>query len=126
MIGKEGARRKRQVRIRKKIVGCAERPRLSVFRSLRHFHAQLIDDREGKTLIGLSTQSKEFQALEEASRNAGNLQGAKELGRMLAKKATGLTGEAKISQVVFDRGGFLYHGRVKAFAEGAREGGLKF
>jgi len=123
MIHKENARRRRQERIRKKIVGSAERPRLSVFKSLKHFHAQLIDDREGKTLIGLSTQSKEFQALDEASRNAGNVKGAKELGKMLAKKAAL---ESKISRVIFDRGGFLYHGRVKAFAEGAREGGLKF
>ncbi len=123
MIHKETARRKRQVRIRKKIVGTAERPRLAVFKSLRHFHAQLIDDREGKTLIGLSTQSKEFHSLKEESRNAGNIQGAKELGKILAKK---VIESAKISQVIFDRGGFLYHGRVKAFAEGAREGGLKF
>ncbi len=115
---KKMIREMRRIRIRKKILGTSERPRLSLFRSLNHVYAQIIDDLEGKTLLGISTRSKEFGK----SKDAGNVKGAKELGKLVAKKAM----EKKISQVVFDRGGFLYHGRVKAFAEGAREGGLKF
>lgn len=115
---KHFAREYRRRRIRKKILGTSERPRLSIFRSLSHLYAQLINDLEGKTLLGFSTRSKDFKA----SKEAGNIKGAHELGKMVAKKAL----EKKITQVVFDRGGFLYHGRVKAFADGAREGGLKF
>ncbi|MBI3541408.1 MAG: 50S ribosomal protein L18, partial [Deltaproteobacteria bacterium] len=84
----------------------------------KHLHAQIINDLDGKTLLGLSTLSKDFKG----SKLAGNVEGAKELGKLVAKRAL----ESKIDQVVFDRGGFLYHGRIKAFAEGAREGGLKF
>ncbi len=112
------ARQRRKERIRKKIQGTASKPRLSLFRSVKHLTAQLIDDAQGKTLIGLSTLSKEFSE----KKKAGNVEGAREFGRLLAKKAL----EKKICEVVFDRGGFLYHGRVKAFADGAREGGLKF
>jgi large subunit ribosomal protein L18 len=115
---KKIARRHRQERIRKRIHGTTERPRLSLHRSLNHIYAQIIDDVAGKTLLGLSTQSKEFAS----GKDAGNVKGARELGKLVAKKAL----EKKISQVVFDRSGFLYHGRVKAFAEGAREEGLKF
>jgi large subunit ribosomal protein L18 len=115
---KQTARRLRQERIRKKVKGTAERPRLSVCRSLNHIQAQLINDVEGKTILGFSTRSKEFPA----AKDAGNVKGARELGKLVAKKAL----EKKIKEVVFDRGGFLYHGRVKAFAEGAREEGLKF
>lgn len=115
---KEIARRRRHERIRKEVFGTAEKPRLSVFRSTDHIHAQIINDEEGKTLLGLSTTSKTFPS----AKDAGNVKGAKELGKLVAQKAL----EKKIQQVVFDRGGFLYHGRVKAFAEGAREGGLKF
>ena len=115
---KEIARQRRQERIRKKIKGTAERPRLAVYRSEGHFYAQLIDDVEGKTLLGLSTLSKEFSGL----KDAGNIKGASELGKLVARKAL----EKKIKDVVFDRAGFLYHGRIKAFADGAREGGLKF
>ena len=117
-LKKKEARENRRVRIRKKILGTVERPRLSVFRSIGHFYAQVINDLEGKTLLGLSTRSKEFGT----KKDAGNVKGAKELGKLVAKKALG----QKIGQVVFDRGGFLYHGRIKAFADGAREGGLKF
>lgn len=112
------ARQLRQERIRKKIKGTADRPRLSIFRSVKHLQAQIVDDVQGKTLVGVSTRSKEFSS----SRDAGNVKGARELGKMAAKKAL----EKKIKEVVFDRSGFLYHGRVKAFAEGAREEGLKF
>lgn len=115
---KQTARRRRKERIRKKVQGTAERPRLSIYRSVNHIYAQVINDVEGKTIIGLSTQSKEFPS----SKDAGNVKGARELGKLVAKKAI----EKKIGQVVFDRSGFLYHGRVKAFAEAAREEGLKF
>lgn len=115
---KEIARERRSARIRKKVFGTPERPRLSVYRSESHFYAQLIDDTAGKTLLGLSTRAKGFPAL----KDAGNVKGAKELGKLVARKAL----ESKIQDVVFDRAGFLYHGRIKAFADGAREGGLKF
>ncbi len=115
---KKLARQRRQERIRKKVFGTAERPRLSVHRSVNHISAQIINDIEGKTLVGVSTSSKAFPS----QKDAGNVKGAKELGKLVAQKAL----ESKIKEVVFDRAGFLYHGRVKAFAEGAREGGLKF
>jgi large subunit ribosomal protein L18 len=115
---KQNARHLRKERIRKRVHGTSARPRLSIYRSVNHIYAQVIDDVEGKTLLGLSTQSKAFPS----SKDAGNVKGARELGKLVAKKAL----EKKISQVVFDRSGFLYHGRVKAFAEGAREEGLKF
>lgn len=115
---KQIARRRRHERIRKGVRGTPERPRLSIYRSLNHISAQIVDDVGGKTILGLSTQSKEFPA----AKDAGNVKGARELGKMVAKKALG----KKIQEVVFDRGGFLYHGRVKAFADGAREEGLKF
>lgn len=115
---KVAARVRRKARIRKKIAGTAERPRLTVYRSLKNFHAQIVDDLSGKTLLGSSTLAEPFTN----KKNAGNVKGAHELGVMVAKLA--LTKDIK--QVVFDRGGFDYHGRVKAFADGAREGGLKF
>ena len=116
MIAKVAARLNRKRRIRKKILGTKERPRLSLHRSLRHLYAQLIDDFEGKTLFGLGSQLKDFV------KKGGNVKGAKAFGQFFATKAK----EKKFSRVVFDRSGFLYHGRVKAFAEGAREGGLEF
>lgn len=112
------ARQFRQKRIRKKVKGTAIRPRLCIFRSLNHLQVQIIDDVVGKTLVGISTQSKEFSD----PKDSGNVKGARQLGKMTAKKAL----EKKIKDVVFDRGGFLYHGRVKAFAEAAREEGLNF
>ena len=115
---KKQSRLYRQQRIRKRISGAAERPRLSIFRSVNHLYAQVINDQDGKTLVSVSTISKDFPN----KKNAGIVAGAKELGKLVAQKALG----QKIEQVVFDRGGFLYHGRVKAFADGAREGGLKF
>ena len=117
-VSKKLAREYRRRRIREKIFGTPDKPRLSVFRSLDHIYAQIINDLEGKTILGLSSRSKDFSA----SKDAGNVKGATELGKAVAKKAI----ERKITLVVFDRGGFLYHGRIKAFAEGAREGGLKF
>ncbi len=110
------ARLRRHARVRKNISGTAERPRLNVFRSLNHIYAQIIDDTKGITLAAASSMDKEF------SGNGGNVEGAKEVGTLIAKKAA----EKGIKQVVFDRGGYVYHGRVAALAEGAREGGLEF
>jgi len=104
-------------RIRRRIQGVAGRPRLAVFRSLKHIYAQVIDDRLGRTLAAASS-------LEKAARigSGGNLAGAAEVGRLIAERA----GAKGVQQVVFDRGGYLYHGRVKALAEAARKAGLEF
>ncbi|SDM96566.1 50S ribosomal protein L18 [Acetanaerobacterium elongatum] len=110
------ARLKRHRRVRAKISGTAQRPRLTVFRSSKHIYAQLIDDINGATLVSASTLDKEFEG------NGSNKDAAKKIGELLAKKATG----KGIENVVFDRSGYIYHGRVKELAEGAREGGLKF
>lgn len=110
------ARIKRHMRIRNKINGTAERPRLTVFRSLKHIYAQIIDDTKGVTLVSASTQDKGFEGY------GGNKDAAKLVGKALAEKAL----EKGIDTVVFDRSGYLYSGRVKELAEGAREGGLKF
>ncbi len=112
------ARRKRIKRIRKKINGTAERPRLRVFRSASHIYAQIIDDTKGSTLLSISSLSKEVAGLEAENKCAR----AALVGKMLAEKAKA----AGITRVIFDRGGYIYHGRVKALSEGAREGGLDF
>ena len=114
---KQELRQRRKVHIRKKVEGSTERPRLSVYRSLNHIYAQVIDDTSSKTLAAASTLSPE---LKEGKGKKKEL--AKEVGKLIAKKCQ----EAKISAVVFDRNGFMYHGRIAAVAEGAREGGLKF
>ena len=107
---------RRQARIRAKVQGTIQRPRLSVFRSNQHIYAQVIDDVKGQTLVGASeSELKSAEKVKKADR-------AKELGLLLAKKAVA----KKVSSVVFDKGSYKYHGRVKAVAEGAREGGLKF
>ena len=121
---RERARRRRQERVRKKVQGTPTRPRLSVFKSAKHIYAQLIDDVRGHTLTAASSLGSSFrervQSVEKAS--GGNISGAKVVGELIAEQA-----RAKgITQVVFDRNGFLYHGRVKALAEGAREAGLQF
>lgn len=113
------ARRKRQVRVRRKVVGTTARPRLSVFRSARHIYAQIIEDTTGKTLVAASTLSREVS---EGISSTGNLEAAKAVGAAIAKMALA----KDIRQVVFDRNGFLYHGRVKGLAEAARESGLSF
>lgn len=110
------ARIKRHQRVRKNISGTAERPRLSVYRSLSHIYAQIIDDTKGTTLVSASSLDKEFEGY------GGNIDGAKAVGNLVAKKAL----EKGIKAVVFDRGGYIYHGRVAALADGAREGGLEF
>ena len=111
------ARLRRHARVRRKISGTAARPRLNVFRSSKHIYAQIIDDVAGVTLVSASTLSPEF-----GKNPGGNIEAAKKVGLLVAEKA-----KAKgIEVVVFDRGGYLYHGRVAALAEGAREGGLQF
>ena len=115
-IDSNAARIKRHRRVRKNISGTAERPRLNVFRSLNHIYAQIIDDTKGVTLVSASSMDKDF------NQYGGNCEGAKEVGKAVAAKAL----EKGIKAVVFDRGGYVYHGRVAALAEGAREGGLKF
>jgi large subunit ribosomal protein L18 len=112
------ARAKRVRRIRKKISGTSERPRLRVFKSNKHIYAQLIDDAAGRTLATMSTVDKEFAAGDEKGKKAA----AKVVGVKIAERAKA----AGIEEVVFDRGGYIYHGRVKSLSEGAREGGLKF
>ena len=111
-----GQRIKRHKRVRGKISGTAERPRLSVFRSESNIYAQIIDDVAGNTLVAASSVEKGFEG------NGGNIEAAKKVGAMIAERAL----QKGIEEVVFDRGGYVYHGRVAALAEGAREGGLKF
>ncbi|MCC8069794.1 MAG: 50S ribosomal protein L18 [Ruminococcus sp.] len=110
------ARTARHKRVRAKISGTPQRPRLNVFRSTKHIYAQVIDDVNGVTLAAASSLSKDFEG------DGGNVEGAKKVGELVAKYAI----EKGITEVVFDRGGYLYHGRIKELAEGAREGGLKF
>jgi len=110
---------KKHLRIRQRIRGTAEQPRLAVYRSLKHIYAQLIDDIAGKTLVSASTVEA---PLKSELQSGGNIEAAKQVGELLAKKAI----EKGFKIVVFDRGGNLYHGRVKAVAEGAREAGLEF
>ena len=110
------ARLKRHTRVRSKISGTAECPRLDVFRSLQNIYAQLIDDVNGVTLVSASTTEKDFKDY------GGNIDAAKAVGKKLAERAA----EKNIKDVVFDRGGYVYLGRVAALAEGAREGGLNF
>ena len=112
------ARLKRAKRIRSKVVGTSERPRLSVFKSSKHIYAQIIDDSVGSTLVSMSTVDKSFTAGDEK----GKIAAAKKVGQVIAERAK----EAGISKVVFDRGGYIYHGRIKALSDGAREGGLDF
>ncbi len=110
------ARRNRQKRVRAKVSGTAQRPRLNVFRSLQNIYAQLIDDDKGITLVTASSVEKDFEDY------GGNKTAAHKVGELLAKRAA----DKNITDVVFDRGGYIYHGRVQELAEGARKGGLKF
>ncbi len=114
---KQQIRFKRKTRIRSKVEGDSEKPRFSVFRSNRHIYAQLVDDLKGVTLVSASTQEEELR-----KKCHGTVGGAKEVGALVAKRALA----KKISSVVFDRSGYLYHGQIKALADGAREAGLKF
>ena len=116
---KNKVRTKRHLRVRNKLEGTTVRPRLNVFRSTKHIYAQLIDDSKGLTLASASSLDPELKG---SVSNGGNVDAAKKVGELVAKRAI----EKGVSEVVFDRGGYLYHGRVQALAEGAREAGLKF
>jgi large subunit ribosomal protein L18 len=116
---KNKARLKRHLRVRKKINGTVQRPRLSVYRSSKHIYAQLIDDVQGVTLAAASTLDKE---LAENIGNGGSVDAARQVGELIAKRAK----SKGVDKVVFDRGGYLYHGRVQALADAAREAGLEF
>lgn len=118
-VDKNKSRKKRHLRVRKKLTGTTIRPRLNVFRSSKHIYAQLIDDQQGVTIAAASSLDKEIN---EDISNGGNIEAAQKVGALIAKKAK----TAGLEEVVFDRGGYLYHGRVKALADAAREEGLKF
>lgn len=117
--GKEKSRQRRHVRLRKKVHGTAAKPRLSVYKSLSHIYAQLIDDAAGKTIASASSLEKDIQT---GIKHGGNVEAAKKVGASIARKAIG----KDIKAVVFDRGGYQYHGCVKALADAAREQGLQF
>jgi len=116
-VGSNVARKRRHERVRKKIAGTTECPRLNVYRSLNNIYAQIIDDSKGVTLVSASTLDASLKA-----NYGGNKEAARAVGKLIAEKALA----AGIKDVVFDRGGYLYHGRVQELAEGAREGGLNF
>jgi len=119
-ISRAEARRKRKKRVGKKLNGTSERPRLTVFRSSRNIYAQIIDDNASRTLVEASSLSKDIRP--EISGKGGNREGASIVGKLIAKRAL----EEGVKRVVFDRNGFLYHGRVKILADAAREQGLEF
>ncbi len=116
---KEKARKTRHFRVRKKVSGTVERPRLNIYRSVKHIYAQIIDDYSGITIASASSLDKELKT---TMSTGGNIEAAKVVGLMIAKRAS----EKGIIKMVCDRGGYLYHGRVKALADAAREGGLEF
>ena len=119
MLEKQALRRKRHGRVRKRVVGTAEKPRLNLFRSIAHIYAQVVDDSTGQTIVSASTVDKELKG---QVASGGNVEAAKLVGELVGKRAV-----AKgISSVIFDRGGYQYHGRVAALADGARGAGLKF
>jgi large subunit ribosomal protein L18 len=115
MIKRDEIRQRIHARIRRKLTGTTERPRLSVHRSLNHIYAQVIDDQTGETLVSASTLALK-------AKSGGNVAAAKEIGKAIAERAV----EKGVKKVVFDRGGYLYHGRIKALADAAREAGLEF
>lgn len=117
---RKASRRKRHLRIRKRIAGSSERPRLAIFRSMNHIYAQIIDDQKGTTLAAASTLDAEVKG--KVGGHGGNVAAAKEVGSAIAKRAL----DKGIKSVIFDRGGHIYHGRVSALAEAAREAGLEF
>jgi large subunit ribosomal protein L18 len=118
-ISKDKIRRRIHERIRERMQGSAQRPRLNVYRSLNHIYVQLIDDATGKTLASASTTQGRAKG---SKKTGGNVASAKEVGKTIAQRAQ----EKGVKKVVFDRGGYLYHGRIKALAEAAREAGLEF
>ncbi|HUL34181.1 MAG TPA: 50S ribosomal protein L18 [Candidatus Eisenbacteria bacterium] len=118
-LSKDAHRRRIHTRVRTRLSGSPERPRLNVYRSVAHIYVQIIDDRSGRTLVSASTVDKETR---KNLKGGGNIASAKAIGKIIAERAKA----AGITQVVFDRGGYKYHGRVKALADAAREAGLKF
>ncbi len=118
-IDKNEIRKRKHLRVRKSVSGTTERPRLCVFRSNSHIYAQIIDDTEGTTLVAASSLDKDVKS---SVSNGSNIDAAKEVGKLIAQRAQ----DKKITEVVFDRGGYIYHGRVAALAEAAREAGLQF
>lgn len=117
-LNRNATRLKRHTRIRKRVAGNEDRPRLSVYRSLNHIYAQVINDEEGRTLAAASSMDKDLRV----TKNGGNLEGAQAVGKLIAERALA----AGVAKVAFDRGGYLYHGRIKALADAAREAGLEF
>ncbi len=120
-LGRREKRIRRHKRIRKKVFGTPERPRLAVYRSLHHFYAQIIDDTQGRTLVSASTLDPEYEKLA-GKRGGKSIESAQKVAQVLVNKAL----EKGIKKVVFDRGGFMYHGKIKAFADKCRELGLEF
>jgi large subunit ribosomal protein L18 len=121
-LTREAALARRHRRVRGKISGTPERPRVAVHRSLKHIYAQAIDDIQGRTLAAATSHEPAFRAQSGKEAHGGNVAGAKMVGQLLAQRVR----EAGITRVVFDRGGYPYHGRVRSLADGAREGGLEF
>jgi large subunit ribosomal protein L18 len=119
VVSRDTARRRIHLRIQSRVRGRAQVPRLNVYRSLKHIYAQIVDDTHGRTLIAASTRDKEVR---KTLKSGGNVAAAKVVGKVVAQRAV----DAGLARVVFDRGGYAYHGRVKALAEAAREAGLKF
>ena len=117
-LNRNATRLKRHIRIRKRVAGHEERPRLSVYRSLTHIYAQVINDEEGRTLAAASSLDKDLRV----AKNGGKIEGAQAVGKLIAERAQA----AGVTKVSFDRGGYLYHGRIKALADAAREAGLEF
>ena len=118
-FNKEKARKKRHFRVRKKVVGTAERPRLNVYRSVSQIYVQIVDDFAGNTISAASSLDKDLKG---KISSGGNIEAAKTVGLLIAKRAV----DKGLKQVVFDRGGYIYHGRIKALADAVREGGLEF
>ena len=118
-LSKDEHRRRVHARVRTRVIGTPERPRLCVYRSLEHIYAQIIDDRSGRTLVSASSTDKESK---KAVKGGGNIASAKTIGKLIAERAKAVG----VGRVVFDRGGYKYHGRVKALADAAREAGLQF
>ena len=121
-LSRKAHRSRIHLRMRKKLAGTTERPRLNVYRSVNHIYAQVIDDAKGVTVVSATSVEKGKGIKGEKRPTGGNLSSAKEVGKLIAQRAK----DKGINQVVFDRGGYLYHGRVKALADAAREAGLKF
>jgi large subunit ribosomal protein L18 len=119
MVSRDTARRRIHLRIQSRVRGRTQVPRLNVSRSLKHIYAQIVDDTHGRTLVAASTRDKEVR---KTLKSGGNVAAAKVVGKVVAQRAL----DAGVARVVFDRGGYAYHGRVKALAEAAREAGLKF